>query len=198
MSQAETLALVQTLSNGQADAALCANFYADVVSTLGDWHTTAVPISVTANSALITFDAGLLDLIQLIYDNEVISRLGLRELEGIRFGWRNSPGRPIAYTLEAETTKTAELFPVPQWPSPVPGPPPISPSQFSPGNVIAIYGQQVTDCLEYLNLPVALKVLQREFSRESNHQSMDFANAAGMIADMLLQQLKADGILRST
>ena len=199
MSKADCLALVTLLSNGEADSTLASAFYDEEVAFLSDWHTVATPVTFTANSTQITFDPNMLNLIQLIYDNDVLSNLGLREIESIKAGWRNYYGRPVAFTLQSELTKTAEVFPVPQLTSP-----PIVPvhglpvgQDFAPGNGIAIYSHQVTDILPYLNLPIALKILEHEYSRESAHMNPDFAQAAGSLGKALLEALVKDGVIRT-
>lgn len=197
--KADVLALVATLSNGQADQSLASSFYDDLVSVQDGWHTTATPIKFTANTSTVALPGKLLTLLQLIYDNDVISQLSLRELESIKYGWRSVGGRPISYTFQAESAKFVEVFPVPQTTSPAIIPVHGLPAgqDYTPGNGIAIYDQQVTDILPYLNLPFALKILEREYSRESDHMSMDFAAAAGSLGDTLLEMLRIDGADRA-
>ena len=195
--KSDVLALVALLSNGQADPTLASSFYDDAVSRLGGalWHTTATPLIISSGQATVNFPASLLSLLQVIYDDDVLSQLNLNELKGLKTSWRNQPGRPVAFTLDAETAKSAELFPVPNV-----TPTPIIPvhglpagQDYAPGNALAIYSQQVTDVLVYLNLPVALKILEREYSRESNHTDLNFAGFAGMLGDYLFGRLLKDG-----
>jgi hypothetical protein len=99
----------------------------------------------------------------------------LRELEVLNSGWRNAVGTPIAYTLEAEAVQTAELYPAPYTTSPA----------------TAIYVENRTNVLPILTLPVALLVLQREFSRQSDHVDPDFAALCGTLGQLLLDLLVA-------
>jgi hypothetical protein len=196
-NQTATLALVATLSNGQADPTLAMTFYTDVLTRLAlqQWHTTATPITVTSKNSTVNFPGNLLELLMFIYDNDVLSNLMLRELEALTPAWRNSYGRPIAYTLETETAKSGELFPVPNQ-----APKPIIPvhglplgEDYQPGNAIAIFVQSPPDILPILVLPVALKILAREYSRESNHTDLNYATFAETLADLLLKALLRDG-----
>lgn len=192
--KADVLALVQTLSNGQADPNLALVFYDEVVNELaaGEWHTTATPLTVTSGSSLVNLPSTLLRLLQMIYDDDVLSKLSLRELESLRAGWRAQNGTPIAYTLESETIKSLEVFPVPNQ-----TPTPIIPvhglpvgEDYQPGNAVAIYAEYRTDVLPYLNLPVALRMLSKEYIRESDHMDANYAGLAGELATMLLGMLK--------
>lgn len=189
MAQADVLALVQLLSNGQADSNLALGFYTDAMQDLGknNWHTTATPITITAGNALLTLPNTLLNLLVLIYDNDVLSDLSLRELESIRVGWRIGFGRPIAYTREIETAKSLELFPVPDVTAqaiiPVHGLP--VGQDYTPGNAIAIYAENRIDALPYLTLPIALQILYREYARTSDHTDHEFAKLCKELGDML-------------
>lgn len=171
--------IVNLLSNGQADTNLFQLQYNDVVNTLGPkrWHTTTAIVNVTEGTPLITLPASLLDLIKIIYDGKSCSLLELREVEVLNSGWRNAVGTPIAYIEEAESAQTVELYPAPY--------------TNSPPTALAIYVESRANVLPILTLPVALLVLQREFSRESDHTSVDFANLCGELGMMLLDMLDA-------
>jgi len=123
-----------------------------------------------------------------------LSQLTLRELEALNPGWRNVVGSPIAYTPEAETVKTIEVYPTPFTTSPaivpVHGLPTGQDYVGTPGNGLSIHSENRTDATPYLTLPIALKVLAREYTRESGHQDFAFATLAGQLGDMLLEMLK--------
>lgn len=191
--KADVQALVALLSNGQYDATLFDKLYSDVITTLGpaNWLTTAVPITYTANTSTVPLPANLLNLICLIYDDTVLSGLSLRELETLNPGWRNVVGSPIAYTIESETVKTVEVYPIPYSTSP-----PIIPvhglptgQDYAPGNGISIHSELRDDAMPYLTLPIALKVLSREYVRESDHMDTAFAGLCEQLGILLLKLL---------
>ena len=186
-------ALCTLLSNGQFDTTLFAGFFNFTMarSEVARFHTTATPITFTEKQTTVNLPAPLLSLITLIYDDTVLSDLELRELESLNPGWRNTVGSPIAFTRQAETVKTVEVFPAPFKTSP-----PIIPvhglptgRDYTPGNGIAIYEELRADCLEYLILPIALLVLEREYIRESSHQDFAFGVACGQLGAELLKML---------
>jgi len=188
--KADVQALVALLSNGQADMVLFDGIYADVINTLGSgrWHTTATPLTFVNRQSLVNLPASLLDILAVIYDDTVLSDLELRELESLNRAWRNQLGNPVAYTRQSETAKTIEVFPVPaQVPVPiipVHGLP--TGEDYQPGNGICIYSENRTDALAYLTIPVALKVLAREYMRESDHVDFAFAKLCEQACDLLL------------
>lgn len=191
MPQTDVQSLVTLLSNGQADLSVCfPTLYLDAIDGLGnqDWLTAAVPITFTENNSSVDLPANLLNIIKLIYDDTVLSDLTLRELESINPKWRVVKGKPIAFTRETESAKVIEVFPIPVATSP-----PIVPVHglptgldYSPGNGICIQSERRNDAPAYLNLPLALLVLQREYARESDHVDAAFAMACGQLAQLLL------------
>jgi hypothetical protein len=193
MSRADVESVVSLLSNAQYDPTVFDRLYQDVIRTLGPakWLTTAVPITFTEGSTSVALPNNLLEIVCIIYDDTVLSPLMLRELEALNPGWRNVTGNPIAYTLEAETSKTIEVFPTPFTTSP-----PIVPvhglptgEDYVPGNGISIHSESRVDALPYLTLPLALKVLAREYVRESAHQDFAFGTLCDQLGDLLLKLL---------
>jgi len=190
---AEVQNLCVLLSNGQMDQTLFNGFYASTMTRreIARFHTTATPITLTANQTTVNLPDDLLNLLTLIYDDTVLSDLELRELESLNPGWRNTVGSPIAFTRQAETVKSVEV-----WPAPFETSPPIIPvhglptgEDYAPGNGIAIYEEQRADLLDYLVLPVALLVLWREYVRESPHTDVACAMLCFQLAGMLLEML---------
>lgn len=194
MSQADVQSLVTLLSNGQADLTLFPKYFFDVMAVIDDqhWHTTAVPITFTQGSPNVTLPANLLDAITIIYDDTVLSRLTLRELEALRSGWRQPIGNPVAYTTEALTSKTIQVFPSPPFTSPAIIPVhglPVG-TDYQPGNGISIHSELRSDPLPYLTLPIALLILAREYVRESPHMDMMMAQSCAALGNLLLEMLR--------
>lgn len=195
MSAADVQGLVSLLSNGQYDASLFPLLYADVINELGgdDWLTTAVPITFTEGSTVVDLPPTLLNIIAIIYDNTNLSDLTLRELEALSNGsWRNVQGFPVAYTRESETVKSIEVYPTPTQTSP-----PIIPvhglpvgEDYNPGNAISIHSESRRDAMPYLTLPLALKVLAREYNRVSPHTDVVFGTLCDQLGTLILGWLK--------
>jgi len=193
-TKADCQTLCTLLSNGQFDTSLFDGFYTYTmaVAEIARFHTVATPITFTAKTSTVNLPPALLNLITLIYDDTVLSDLELRELESLNPGWRNVTGKPISFTRQAENVKTVEVYPIPQITSPLIIPVHGLPTgqDYTPGNGIAIYAQQVADdCLPYLVLPISLYILEREYIRESDHMDVAFAIMCKEIGKLLIDQL---------
>lgn len=171
--------LVNLLSLGRADTTLFALEYSDVMNTLGPtrWHTVSVDAAVTEGTPFVQLPTNLLNLLEINYDGRHLSLLELREVETLNPGWRNVTGTPIAYIEQAEAAQTVELYP--------------APFTSSPPNANVIYVNNRSDSLLILTLPIALLVLQREFSRQSDHVDLPFADLCGALGNMLLKMLES-------
>ena len=192
---ADVEALVVLLSNGQADLLAFPLLYQDVINVLGgdDWLTTAVPITFTEGVSTVNLPDTLLNIMTIVFDDTVLSDLGLRELETLSNGsWRNERGRPLAFTRETETVRSIEV-----WRTPNTVPTPIIPvhglpvgEDYEPGNGISIHSEYRVNATPYLTLPIALAVLAREYARESPHTDTAFAGLCDALADMIFEGLK--------
>lgn len=179
MGYADVQTLVALLSNGQYDSTLFPTLYNDVMAGYGPakWLTTTATLTFTEGSTIVDLPATLLNILSIIYDDTVLSNLSLRELEALHQGaWRNVPGKPIAYTLESELVKSIEVYPYP--------------TSSSPPNGTSIHAEMRTDVTPYLDLPTALKVLGREYIRESPHQDFAFGMLCEQLGNLLLELLK--------
>lgn len=195
--RADVLALVQLLANNAADTALINSFYDEMVITLAEqrWLTQASLLTFTEGSTTVNLPGNAIEILDLFYDNTPLTELNLEDLKMI-FGesWRNQKGYPRAYTLEAETKKTIEVCPAPSFPAS-----PVIPIHGLPigwdyptYNGVIINSETRNDVPVYLELPLALMILEREYTRESDHQDLAFAGASGTLAKMLLEFMSQD------
>lgn len=102
----------------------------------------------------------------------------MREAEeiGAGGGWRNTRGQPRGFTRQSENVKTVEVLP---------------PSD-QPNTGLVIYAQARTAELPYLTLAMALKILAREYVRESDHFDRAFAKLCDDLGSLLLSLLRDD------
>lgn len=191
MSQANVLALVQLLSNGEADTTLQMVFYDEGVIELAEklWLTTTAVLFYTAGQSTVSLPADLIETLSIFYDNEALTEMSLEELLYL-YGdnWRQRKGRPTAYTRESETNRIMEVSPTPQITSPVSTD---VNAGYQPYSGAIIYSQTRTDVPTYLELPLALMILKREYWRESPHQDRVMGGLCGQLAEMLLGMLEA-------
>jgi hypothetical protein len=193
--RADVLALVQLLSNNAADAALINSFYDEMVIELArqQWLTNASLLTFTLGSTTVNLPGNAVEILDIIYDNTVLTELSLSDLKMI-FGenWRSRKGYTRAYTLEAESKKTIEVCPAPLEAAsaviPVHGLP--TGWDYPTYNGVIINSETRNDVPVYLELPLALMIIEREYMRESDHQDLAFAIAAGGLANILLEMMK--------
>lgn len=199
--RADVLALVQLLSNNAADAALCNQFYDEVVTDLAQqrWLTQASVLTLSEGTTTVQLPLNAVEILSLYYDNEALTEMGLADLLYV-YGemWRSRRGRPHAYTRESETAKVIEVAPPPDLPSnpliPIHGLPTGWDYPLYAG--LIINSETRNDVPVYLELPLALLILQREYARESDHQDLALAGAAGALAELLLTMIAQPTMVR--
>jgi len=189
MAKADVLQLVSDLSNGLADATLSERYYREVVFDLGKqgWLTQISIVPVTSGTGTYSFPASAIELLGLFYDDNQLDPLCLRELEWIRYDWRVIHGSPEGYVRENENDKTFRLYPIPD----------ASSKDFIflfgsplgldyPEYSLAIVHTETRDDLpSWLELPVAFRVLELEFGRESAHRDPTFSKTCGELSKLL-------------
>lgn len=192
-SRADVLALVTMLSVGQNDPLMSERFYTEVVIDLAKqkFFVNVESQDVVVGTAVYAYPPNAVDLVRVFFGATQLQSAGLRELEYVDPQWRSAQGDPQAYVLDGETTQTYRLYPVPATPSQIGVPPFAEPfgRGFLDGRITTLYSEQRTVVPDYLDIPIALKIIEREFQRESNHQHMVLAKTAGKLAELLLQMV---------
>lgn len=180
MAQVDVLALIQTLSVTQADGTATPALYSDTIVEMAQqewftqsqtWTNTIGQLRVTFLSALAT---PLIDIGAVIYNDYELDEATLLELEMIDSQWRDARGRTTTFTVEDESAKVIALYP--------------SPDEARTDNV-AFFTYAPTDALYYQELFIAMRVLEREFLRESNHQDANFAEGCAILAKMFMSMV---------
>lgn len=186
--QADVLYLVNLLSNSQADPTTIVQYYKDIVD---DWSskeflTNADLLTISVQEE-ITLPLSVRSILQVIWDQRELGYLSLRELESLNPSWRTQKGAPTSYTDQAETAKTLALYPTPDLPSK-----PLGTTVEPLGKDYPVYSMvlMVTegrqDVPTYLELPLALLILEQEMGRISDHTDLQFSQFAGDFGRFLL------------
>lgn len=186
MPKTDTLNLVALLSNGMADAIASESFYNDTMVELAqeDWTTNAIIVALTkGKSEKDLSGTAFVNLKGFIYDDSEIDLASQTEIESIDSEWRDAVGRTTSYIIEDGNVKTIALYPAPDLPS--------NPDLGLYGEPLGLdyptysgvlfYSYPALDPLQpqyYLELIIALRVLNREFTRESDHIDSEFATVA--------------------
>ncbi len=195
MPKADTLALTQMLAVQSADAATIEAFYNDTMVELAAENWFCVAEVIPLLPAQLKIELGnIVNLLALIYDDADLGMVSLRLIEFIDAGWRQRVGRPTSYVREDENAKTVALYPQPD----VPSNPltmllgePLG-SDYPVYSAVKFFSQAPLDPLQpffYLELVVALRILSREFTRESDHQDQEYGGAAQALSDLFKSML---------
>ena len=171
MAQADVLTLVDDISLGQANAAEAAVFYAEIIRELGfvEVLTGTETISVTAFNGNYTLATSTIMALEFYSTRGFLTKSDTPGLKSI-FGssWRNRTGSPVAVTMEDENNNSFSLVPIPQ----------------ESDTLTVICTETRTDVPTWLELPLALEILSREYLRESDHQDVEFSSMCKQLADL--------------
>jgi len=200
----DTLALVQLLSNNMADPVTIDGYYNDVMYELGaeNWFCDANIIPLTKGQLEVNLRAALgpslVNRLGLIYDDNQLEEVTLLQMRALDNQWRDRTGYPRSYVREDEAADTIALHPAPFVAS--------NSSLYLYGeplgldyptyNLLVFYSYAALEPQEpwgYLELAVALRILAREFMRESDHTDQEFAKAAQTLATLCKEALNGSG-----
>jgi hypothetical protein len=174
MPMADVLALVQTLSNGAADGTATPDFYSDTMIELAEamWFTQASTFSNAIGDR--TFDFTSLtpiDISAIIYNDSELDEASLLEIEMIDSQWRDAQNRTTTFIVEDENAKVVAPYP--------------RPDEAHTTNTL-FYTFAPTDPFYYLELAIAMRILEREMGRESDHCDMQMASLCGMVGKFFM------------
>lgn len=187
MSQTDVLTLVNSLSNGQADPTLAAGFYVDAINELADKNflTTTALAGFTDGGTELVLPTDLRNLVGVVYNDFQVDEMSLRALEHVDYRWREREGKPRGFTTETETAKTIALWPTPDVDAqPYVSGPPLG-SGYPQFNGVLFYSGFRDPVPQQLELIIVFWILAREYSRESDHQSADWAAFAENMVSIL-------------
>lgn len=194
MSKASVLTFVQDFSTTQVDTVAIDRYYDDIVRDLGaqDFLVQVSLVPVDTTTAIYTPPAPTIDLLQVFYDDRVLYKSALLEVEAIG-RWRDIIGTPVAYIVEDQTSKDFRLFPKPEVNS--------KPFVFLFGEPLGrdypeyaaavVHTETRVDLPEWLETPVAFEILAREFARESDHKDKPFSDACRALAKMFFDYVRS-------
>jgi len=186
----EVLTLASDLAKGQAEAIPLEHYYDDAMTTMSQrpLFTQAEIVVVTKGTAVYTRPASAGQLMGMLYDDDWLPRLSINELNYLDRSWRDRIGRPLGYVLEEENANDIRLYPIPDISS--------TALSFVSGEplgvdypryaLVFVFGERRDNLPVWMDFPLALGILQREFTRESNHRDPRFADACGALSDLFL------------
>ena len=193
MSKASVLALATDLGGGQAQSPHTERLYDEMMLAVGDaaLFNLVTLLPVTAGTAEYTLPAPAVKLHAAFYDNGMLSRARKRDMEALDPSWRDHRGHPVAFVTDDLSRRVFRLYPQPVAPN----------SAFifqvgapfgvdHPVDAIAvIHSVSKSDLPTWLDLPLALSLLGREFARDSDHRNAEFASACQGLGKVLFEMV---------
>lgn len=190
MSKASVFQLIDDLAFGLESSAPIEAFYDDLMWDATRW-------GVATNAALIPAVAGTPTYVTpavegriygIFYDDVLLSQIALQALASVNVQWRDEVGRPRAYIVQDEPEHTFRVYPSPNensqdfiflFGSPFG-------HDFPARAVGAIIGERRDDLPDWLDVPLALMTLGREYERDSEHRDAAFAKTCRSLGAQLL------------
>jgi hypothetical protein len=189
MSQASVLSLAMQIANSQQQSPQTENYYTDAMADLAKqaiFNTVSI-IGTTAGIAEYALPATTSKILGVLYDDVMLSEVHLRELEAVDPQWRDTHGRPRAWTQDEVSKLSLRLFPIPVTSNPAPVFPNAAPLgiDYPIDCLVVLHSEIRADLPPWMDLPMALGVLSREFARDSPHMDEPFAKACQDAAQLL-------------
>lgn len=197
MPKADVLNLVQVLSGGTADPATIEHYYNDATIQVAreNWTCDAHVFALSIGQSLVDLSStNFVNLLGLIYDDTEMDELPLRQAEMLDPYWRDAEGSTASYVLEDENSKQVAFYPAPNIASNPLGGTFGSPlgGDYTTYNAVLFYSYPALDPLNlpyYLELVVALRILNREFNRTSDHPDPMVSDLSGQLFDLFKEML---------
>lgn len=190
MSRAHVLHLAAVLANQQASPLALERYYDDVVTDLAQaamWMVLEV-VPTTPGRAIYDRPARVADLVTVFYDDTMLSLATHREMDAVSPDWRLHTGRPTAYLFEDVSYDMFQVYPIPvdggeTATVPVHGAP--FGLDYPVGSLALLATAKVADMPVWMDLPLALSLLVREYSRPSPHMDPGFAEGCKSLGTLL-------------
>jgi hypothetical protein len=192
MSKASIISLVNDLSLGLADPNLIDDYFYDIIHDLGDREVlldaTLTPVDPTSTThPVYPIPETAVKLFGVFYGERYLARATLLEVEAFAgINWRDIRGEPFAFVVESENERYFRLFPNPQEPTDALVFPTGVPFGLDyPRNAMAVVASMIRDDIpEWLELPITMEIMGREFARESDHKDNEFAQICKAAAQL--------------
>lgn len=177
MARSDVLTLVDTFSLSVADATESGIYYDEIVRELGfsEVLTSTEVQSVSAQQGTLTLAPDTIRALEMY--SSAVGKLDTTNTNALRaiYGnsWKRLGGTTVAYSQDEENDNTVRLAPV----------------SANPITMTIVRTDARTDVPVWLELPIALEILSREMSRESDHQDVKFAVACAKVGQLLFNLL---------
>jgi hypothetical protein len=194
MAQADVLQLVTDIADGLNDTTACTNYYGDVVFLMGLDPDGTIVNCTTFDPGLGTLDVSLpansITTLVLIYDRVHLSKTTLLGAAAWDTQWATTLSTPLSWLDQAQPRHTISLVPQ-QSKAPSGAALPLDPSLTDPGfdAVTALYTETRANVHGDEELALALEIVSREFSRDSDHTDRTLGQSCRTLSGILFRML---------
>ncbi len=196
MSRSTCLGLVRSLTLVPPDEGTLDRYYDETLIDIGTdpflFEATLLPVSLDQHT--FTLPDFAVNLQSVWYDDRALDAATLQHMQAISPQWRDAQNQPCTYVTEQETERTFRLFPRPTHPSKdfifLTGSP--FGIDFPSYSVAVLHTTHPSDAPDLLDLMIAHRILAREFSRESQHQDLEYAQRCEILYQLLRQMLRVN------
>jgi len=197
MTKARVLQLIDDISLSLADVAQSEYFYDQILYDLNQAQvfTVATLVSATLNTGSYIVPTNLVKRLMVFWDTQELDELTIEEAAAV-YGltWRDLRGSPEAYVVERENDRTFRLVPQPDVTTKAAifmrGMPfGLDFPEYSISIVHTFFSEDVNVLFD---LPLAFRVLELEFRRESDHTDEQFSAMCKLISDYIFTLITED------
>lgn len=190
MSKLTVLALIDEFSFGLEGPPQVVGYYDDLMWDAARWgvSTIAQLVPTTRGGAEYAMPDTEGKRYMLFYDDIQLSLMSISDLNAVNQDWRDEVGRPDAYVTQEGGDHDIMLYPKPDANSRdfvfLLGSP--MGRDFPDRALGVVMGERRDDLPSWMDVPLALAVLAREYERESDHRDVAFAAACRQMSSTLL------------
>jgi len=190
LSKQQVIDMAQDFCYNKADENALAVFYDDVFIELGLRRSPLFAkqsvLSVSSGTSTYTLPSDAVAPITVFTGATPLFSAKQHELRSVKLLWRSDTGRPVVYITDDDNPSILRLYPTPDY-SASPAPP--EDGDLQPNNLTVIYSYIPQYIPDWISLYVVFRMLEREFSRPSDHRDAAYASACGKLAKLFEEVL---------
>ena len=192
MAKSDVTFLATSIGGDCVDSVQISNYYDDVINDLSNrgFFTETRLIPRNADGVTYTKPTDLNRILAVSYDDNMLSRTDLRNLATFGQDWRDHKGpQPYLFTTTNESSDTFRIYPQPSEAAKAFSFPTGTPEgQDFPSYAVSVVATvRREDVQPWLDLPIALLVVSKEFWRESDHTDQRFAQLCAELGELILK-----------
>ena len=194
MSKTTTLQLVRNLTLFTPEEGTIDRYYDETVIEVNRFFYEVSLFPVNINQVTFTLPEEAGELMATFYDARELDKATVLEARTLSRMGRDTKGEPLIYFTQNETERTWRIAPTPTVASHLPLGFGFFGVNYPSYNILGIYTVSPQDAIDLFDLPIAHRILSREFSRDSQHQDIIYAERCQLIYQVLIAMLSMNHV----